>query len=1345
MYELKTENLCIEFIINPCYHTTVHGIQSFVSANCDYKFLLHAGPVFQETGNWILQDGTLSHSTFSSLFHGSDTGCIELAVSHFGDWNVNNLSGFADESIVQNLCPECSENAANQFKSFAEEVSHQLELGTVMDSLMATDVVGNMSFTKPTIYIFPGGQGSSSLFCINGFNILVDGGFGRRCCFWSLVRHFEGIDAVLLTSLSEENILGVAAFLERKVLEDLHPRIGAVFVNSHCTPKNEASFVKVPESGEELCVSLVEESSAVMERLWKLDIQPRCFVSSHGSNWINLFHLIGYGSLDMYVLSPLDVSKEWKEYVDQKSALRATSNQISACAVIVFQPAAPATCPTRVLFCGSCTQSEIFSGCDRLKMLHLFQTVSGLPEERSVRPSSVSMPEKSSDVPVSKPRVTSVSSAFSSSRALQAKKLTVAPVKEPTFSVMSSGELASTKTVSRRLPKPSHHVEASKKPVKKPPQGDKGAKPQPFAKEIRHPVTAKDGSRSSHDILKGSTSAGVLRGSSAKPPASKSEAAVGTKPVMSTKGKKPDTSGRPKMLAKHDNEPQATISKTAAKKPETFGDKTDKDVEEMMAAVAECIIDAEFNTDEHYMEAGAAIHQQQSKVLVESADSELPTDVDRQLDSYAKHKPFDANAAVELAELAGVSFEVSAKLLTESDAAFPVAGISVKHEPYDASTTAEQAELDAASNEVSVSKREPEVDVDEKDVDTVEAERDSLAGEVISRVGEDRHDEKSDADEEVLLLVGDPLVESADSELPADVDTQLEISTIHKPFDVTTAVELAELGGVSSEVSAKLLTESDAAFPVAGISVKHEPYDASTTVEQAELDATSIEVSVSKREQEVDVDEKDVDTVEAELDGLAGEVISRVGDDRHHEKFAADEEVLPLLDDPVVDVDNVEENAGDGVTNRVGAEQFFADDIAEYANPDQPDKTELNHNVGGPNVGPGSGNAESTFAKVNSDEYLKHCANEDESHHSEASKVRDTESAVCSVRSGDDAVKQQSITETVEFDMKRTPLVDEDNSTETQQDVVVDMDVGVQYSNESEVQSTEELTPALATDNSEMQEDNANSDGKPSEEISQDNAVGKGCDMFDEEKSATDDIQDGCSESKVLEDNAGGEVSSADGISEFEWEAPQPLPSPVKDKYEKSAPGTNPSSAAAAKKPAGSFKVPAPKPKKAVTHRDDLNVSDGVTSSRSSDSRTSGRLSLQSGDLKRLSPMGQRKTSMKPVFPFYVDLVSLPVSATGTCTVDVDFFRRIRAQYYVINSSMPDSRALEHLAEAKATWEDQTRAVTLIPTGSPTFLLDWFSDHREQMTALQISVSASASQCVVELQGSSCSAYRLEF
>ena len=98
-------------------------------------------------------------------------------------------------------------------------------------------------FSHPTLYVFPGGQGDSALFGINGFNLLVDGGFSKKATFWDFSRHLDRLDAILITRISDDNAGGMSALLQRKTMSATYPQIGHVFAN---LPHSE----KLSEAGQ---------------------------------------------------------------------------------------------------------------------------------------------------------------------------------------------------------------------------------------------------------------------------------------------------------------------------------------------------------------------------------------------------------------------------------------------------------------------------------------------------------------------------------------------------------------------------------------------------------------------------------------------------------------------------------------------------------------------------------------------------------------------------------------------------------------------------------------------------------------------------------------------------------------------------------------------------------------------------------------------------------------------------------------------------------------------------------------------------------------------------------------
>ena len=119
---------------------------------------------------------------------------------------------------------------------------------------------------------------------------------------------------------------------------------------------------------------------------------------------------------------------------------------------------------------------------------------------------------------------------------------------------------------------------------------------------------------------------------------------------------------------------------------------------------------------------------------------------------------------------------------------------------------------------------------------------------------------------------------------------------------------------------------------------------------------------------------------------------------------------------------------------------------------------------------------------------------------------------------------------------------------------------------------------------------------------------------------------------------------------------------------------------------------------------------------------------------------------LPPFTSFYVDLTYIPTHGNPQYS-DVEFFKRIRARYYVLSALSPNPQILDALVEAKKTWEDKELAVTIIPTYDNETLRHWMGLHKETLADMKIEVAPSASRCTIQLQDheTSSSAYRLEF
>lgn len=186
-----------------------------------------------------------------------------------------------------------------------------------------------------------------------------------------------------MTRINNSNIQGISSIIERKKSAHVYPQIGHFFTN--VPDRKSVNAADADKDKDPLMVNLFERVQQLTSNLKSINLQPQsCYKEIEP---VNLYHKVGHGTLDMYVISPSKDSKPVKEFLQKWNACDHNlfaaketkefqfplQNLVSICAMLVWQPANPDETITRILFPGSTPDYKIIEGLEKMKHLEFMK------------------------------------------------------------------------------------------------------------------------------------------------------------------------------------------------------------------------------------------------------------------------------------------------------------------------------------------------------------------------------------------------------------------------------------------------------------------------------------------------------------------------------------------------------------------------------------------------------------------------------------------------------------------------------------------------------------------------------------------------------------------------------------------------------------------------------------------------------------------------------------------------------------------------------------------------------------------------------------------------------------
>jgi len=219
-------SLELELIINATGRTLRKAIRDFLHSGSKNKHLIGATVDFNSNGDFNLQDSLFGYDDLHILLNEEENKKILLNTensiklhlsSRLVDLNKSWKNIEKHHKNVHLIVQQASILGSHSYSEFIMGIDKLLNEQSI-DSLMETGTLtGTLRINKPLLYVFPSREGDSAYFTINGYSMLINGGYDRvKPSFWTFVNMLSQIDSILITHTDSDALGGIGSLFAKK-------------------------------------------------------------------------------------------------------------------------------------------------------------------------------------------------------------------------------------------------------------------------------------------------------------------------------------------------------------------------------------------------------------------------------------------------------------------------------------------------------------------------------------------------------------------------------------------------------------------------------------------------------------------------------------------------------------------------------------------------------------------------------------------------------------------------------------------------------------------------------------------------------------------------------------------------------------------------------------------------------------------------------------------------------------------------------------------------------------------------------------------------------------------------